>query len=163
GGRCITAGWAQSEVLSAQSQQAKQLMASGRYSEAIPIYQQVVKAVPNNVGLILNLGIAQHMAGGHYCEAIAHFQTSLEPHPKTWYALGHSYEALSQQTFEKLQKLAPESPYVMELLAEVRQRQGRKGAVEALKSQALSAKPLPTRADEALYKQTKNYNQLALE
>ena len=50
---------AQPNELAFQSQRAKQLMAAGRFSEAIPIYQALVIALPGNPGLILNLGMAQ--------------------------------------------------------------------------------------------------------
>src|SRR5882724_9191913 len=49
--------------LNQKAQQAKSMMSAGRYEEAIPIYQQLVKAVPGNPGLVLNLALAQHMAG----------------------------------------------------------------------------------------------------
>ena len=46
-----------------KSQQAKQLMAAGRFAEAIPLYDQLLKSMPANAGLRMNLGMAQHMAG----------------------------------------------------------------------------------------------------
>ena len=209
-------------------------MASGNFAEAIPLYQQLIKALPDNPGLMLNLGIAQHMAGGHDREAILQFQAVLKQQPqalpalillgasylrvgdpikaippleksvaaqpndketrqmladalvmtnrhgaaaeqlkrlaeidpqdpKTWYELGQRYEALSQQAFEKLQKTAPGSFYVLELLADARRSQGRRAAAEALQHEASAVKPAATKAAEALYKQTKHYNQLAVE
>ena len=38
--------------------------------------------------------------------------------PKAWYGLGKSYEGLSQRAFETLQTSAPESPYLLLLVAQ---------------------------------------------
>ena len=61
-------------------------MAAGRYEEAIPIYRQLVKALPGNVGLILNLGLAQEMAG-HPDAAIPQFDAVLKVEPDSIPAL----------------------------------------------------------------------------
>jgi predicted Zn-dependent protease len=53
----------QADPLFRRSQQAKNLLAQGRFAEAISIYEELLKAMPGNPGLRLNLGIAQHMAG----------------------------------------------------------------------------------------------------
>ncbi len=52
-----------SAELGAKSQRGKELMAAGRYAEAVPLYRDLVTAVPGNPGLLLNLGMALHMAG----------------------------------------------------------------------------------------------------
>jgi predicted Zn-dependent protease len=46
-------------------------MAAGRYAEAVPVYRDLVKAVPGNPGLVLNLGMALHLAGQDQ-EALPH-------------------------------------------------------------------------------------------
>jgi predicted Zn-dependent protease len=71
---------AQSGNLAEQSHQAKELMAQGRFEEAIPIYESLVKALPGNPGLILNLGLAEEMAG-HPAQAVPHFEAVLKAHP----------------------------------------------------------------------------------
>src|SRR5664279_2783117 len=76
----------QSEDLAAKSAQARQLMTSGRFEDAIPIYRQMVKAEPGNPGLLLNLGLAQHMAG-HDREAIPTLETVLKNEPDALPAL----------------------------------------------------------------------------
>src|SRR5580765_6123725 len=76
----------QSEDLAAKFAQARQLMASGRYEEAIPIYRQMVKAEPGNPGLLLNLGLAQHMAGRER-EAIPTLEAVLKAQPNSLPAL----------------------------------------------------------------------------
>ncbi len=182
--------FAQSDELAEQSQHARDLMAAGRFEEAIPIYQHLVEAVPGNPGLILNLGLAEEM-GGHPKEAVPHFEAvlKLQPEsvpaltslamaqlqlerpraavpvlqklvqvqpenrnargmlagaylslnrtpeaaeqyrkltsadaadPKGWYGLGKAYEAMATDTFSKLSKDEPQSPYVSALLADTR-------------------------------------------
>jgi predicted Zn-dependent protease len=71
---------AQPDALAVKSQQAKQLMASGRFADAVVMYEELVKAVPGNPGLLLNLGMAQHMAGRDR-EALAQFERVLRLQP----------------------------------------------------------------------------------
>jgi len=47
----------------AQSERARQLMAAGRYAEAVPLYRALAAAAPGNAGLQLNLGMALHLSG----------------------------------------------------------------------------------------------------
>jgi predicted Zn-dependent protease len=77
---------AQDQDLAALSHTAKQLMAEGHFEEAIPICKQLVKAVPRNPGLILNLGMAEEMAG-HPGEAVPRFEAVLKIEPKNARAL----------------------------------------------------------------------------
>lgn len=77
---------AQPDQLASQSERAKELMSAGRFEEAIPIYRKLVQAVPGNTGLLLNLGLAQHMAG-HEREAIPNFEAVLKSDPKLLPAL----------------------------------------------------------------------------
>src|SRR5215469_2878680 len=70
----------QSTDLALESHRAKQLMAAGKFEEAIPIYKRLTQAVPNNPGLLLNLALAEHMAG-HEREAIPHFEAVLKIEP----------------------------------------------------------------------------------
>jgi predicted Zn-dependent protease len=90
--------WAQSDALAAKSQQAKQLMATGRFADAAVVYEELVRAMPGNPGLVLNLGMAQHMAGRDR-EAIAQFERVLKTQPKALPALmlmGTSYMRLGE-------------------------------------------------------------------
>lgn len=176
------------DQLAEQSHHAKELMAEGRFAEAIPIYEQLVRAVPGNAGLILNLGLAQEMAG-HPGAAVAQFETVLKTEPdnvpaltslgtarlqlnqpklaiaplekllslepanrnargmlagalmatgreseaareyrrltatdgndaQAWYGLGRAYEALAGEAFDRLEKVAPESAYVLTLVGD---------------------------------------------
>jgi len=72
-------GFAQDD-LAEQSHHARELMADHRYAEAIPIYEKLVKAVPGNTGLLLNLGLAEEMAG-HPARAIPHLEAVLKTQP----------------------------------------------------------------------------------
>src|SRR5258708_16215126 len=59
----LAAAGQQEDQLALKSRQAKSLLAQGRYADAIPLYEELVKALPGNPGLRLNLGIAEHMSG----------------------------------------------------------------------------------------------------
>ncbi len=52
---------AQSDDIAVKSRRAKELMAEGRFVQAVPLYRELNQAVPNNPGLLLNLGMALHM------------------------------------------------------------------------------------------------------
>ncbi|HLN02715.1 MAG TPA: tetratricopeptide repeat protein [Bryobacteraceae bacterium] len=71
---------AQNEDLAALSRQVKELMAQGRFEQAIPLCEQLVKAVPGNTGLLLNLGLAEQMAG-HPDKAAPRFEEVLRTEP----------------------------------------------------------------------------------
>ncbi len=77
---------AQTNDLAERSHQAKKLMSEGRFAEAIPIYQSLVRAVPGNPGLILNLGMAEQMAGQPR-QAIPQFEAVLKLDPENIPAL----------------------------------------------------------------------------
>ena len=51
------------DAAAVQSQKAKQLMGAGRFADAIAIYIDLLKAMPANQGLRMNLGMAQHLGG----------------------------------------------------------------------------------------------------
>ena len=74
---------AQSPGLAEKAQHAKELMAAGRAGEAVPIYSELVKAVPNNPGLILNLGLALDLSGRKR-EAIKQYDTALKLDPNSF-------------------------------------------------------------------------------
>lgn len=70
----------QTDQLAQESHRAKELMAEGRFEEAIPICERLVKALPGNPGLVLNLGLAEEMAG-HPAKAIPNFEAVLKVQP----------------------------------------------------------------------------------
>ena len=63
-----------------KAQLAKQLMASGRPAEAVPIYRELLRAIPDNPGLALNLGLALDMSGDKR-GAIQEYQAALKLDP----------------------------------------------------------------------------------
>lgn len=116
--------FAQSEDLAEQSHHAKELMAEGRFTEAIPIYQRLAAALPGNPGLILNLGLAEQMAGQPQ-KAIPHFETVLKVQPDNVPALTSLAMANLQlnrprpavPTLEKLLKVQPDDLNARGMLA----------------------------------------------
>jgi tetratricopeptide (TPR) repeat protein len=201
----------QIDDLAEKSQEAKQLMAEGKFQQAIVVYRELNEALPNNPGLKLNLGMALHLAGkkreaipqleeavkldphmapawlflgttrlqlGEASAALKPLRTVLQLQPDqhqarqmladalfsldrleearteyqriatedsqnatAWYGLGRCYELLSSTTFEKLQELAPESAYVLSLLAEARLREQQFSSAFYLYRRALERMP----------------------
>jgi tetratricopeptide (TPR) repeat protein len=78
--------WSQTDEQIAKSQKAKQLMASGDYAGAVPLYRELVQALPGDPGLLLNLGMAQHLAGDDR-KATAHLKAALKIQPEMFPAL----------------------------------------------------------------------------
>jgi tetratricopeptide (TPR) repeat protein len=106
-------GW-QSGDLALKSQRAKEMMAAGKFEEAIPIYKQLIEAAPGNPGLLLNLALAEHMAG-HERESIPHFEAVLKAQPTLGPALislGAARLALNQpeQAISPLRKAVTADP-----------------------------------------------------
>ena len=63
-----------------KSQAAKQAMAEGRFPQAVQLYSELVHALPDNPGMLLNLGLALHSAG-RYREALLQFAAALKLEP----------------------------------------------------------------------------------
>ena len=124
---CLTVqGFAQSDdELAAKSQQAKALMAEGKFADAVPIYRELVRALPKNPGLVMNLGFALDYSG-HKREALSEFQKVLQLDPgnavamlflgTTYLDLGDPAKALSP--LEKAISLNPNESDAQEALAE---------------------------------------------
>src|SRR6266403_5463433 len=80
----------QSDDLAMKSQRAKEFMAHGKFAAAVPLYRELNRAVPNNPGLLLNLGMALHMAGDER-NSIPQLQAAVKLDPKlapAWLFLG---------------------------------------------------------------------------
>ena len=195
-------------------------MAAGRFEEAATIYAELVRAVPGEPGLRLNLGMALSMAGrpreavppleaaltgrpdllpaalflgavhmelGEPARAVEplekflvaqpdhqnarrmlgeallalergdsaarHYRTLTEQAPKdprAWFGLGRSYEGLSQSAFQELQVSAPESAFILLLVAEGMVAQEEDRNAFALYREALQRRPGLAEAHEAL-------------
>jgi len=90
--------YGQTDDLTLKSKVGKDLMAAGKFEEAIPVYRELVKALPDNPGPVMNLGMALHMAG-HEREAVKEFQEvlKLEPaHMPAHLFLGAAYLVLKE-------------------------------------------------------------------
>ena len=89
---------AQSSDLAIKSNRGKELVAAGKFEEAIPIYRELVRTLPDNPGPVMNLGLALHMTG-HDQEAATQFQTVLKLQPNHLPAhlfLGAAYLGLKE-------------------------------------------------------------------
>ncbi len=90
----------QTDSLALKSQRAKQLMAEGKFVQAVSLYRELNQEVPNNPGLMLNLGMALHMAGKKReaipeLEAAVKFDPGLAP---AWLFLGTAHLQLGETT-----------------------------------------------------------------
>src|SRR6184192_2666239 len=72
--------YGQTDDLTLKSKVGKDLMAAGKFEEAMPVYRELVKALPDNPGPVMNLGMALHMAC-HEREAVKEFQEVLKLEP----------------------------------------------------------------------------------
>ncbi len=116
---------AQENALALESRRAKELMAAGRFADAIPIYEKLVQAMPANPGLRLNLAMALHLAGQD-AKAIPQFESVLKQQPSALPALmllGASYlrtgnPAKAVPVLEKALTLAPDDVEGRSMLAD---------------------------------------------
>jgi predicted Zn-dependent protease len=107
----------QSQAQIEQSERGKQLMAEQKFEAAASVYRSLAQAVPDNPGLLLNLGMALHLAG-HSRQAIAPLTNAIKLDSSilpAWLFLGASYLAAGdpQRSLEPLEKyigLQPEDP-----------------------------------------------------
>ncbi len=202
-------------------------MAAGRFDEAAALYAEIVRALPSEPGMLLNLGMALSMAGRpreaiphleaalrlrpelipaslflgaarmelgqasraveplrkvvaaqpenrdalrmladallslqRYEPAVRHFRklSELAPQePRAWYGLGRSYEGQAREAFAGLQRSAPDSPYLLLLVAEAMAAQGKVSNAFRLYREALEKRPglpEPHEAVARIYEQT---------
>src|SRR3989442_13299752 len=93
-----SSSFGQSDDLALKSQRAKELMADGKFAEAVPLYRELNQAIPNNPGLMLNLGMALHMAGDER-NSIPQLEAAVKLDPKlapAWLFLGAARLQLGQ-------------------------------------------------------------------
>ena len=111
--------------VASKSRAGKELMAAGRYAEAVPVYRELVGVVQGNPGLLLNLGMALHLSGQDR-EAIPQFAAVLRLQPDSFPAalflgasnlrLGRNAEAVAP--LQKAVRLQPDSRDARSMLAE---------------------------------------------
>lgn len=88
----------QSSDLATRSREASRAMSEGRFDEAARLYRDLLQSMPNEPGLLMNLGMALAM-GGHESEAIAPLERAISLNPALVPAhlfLGSSYLALGE-------------------------------------------------------------------
>lgn len=74
---------AQEDPTAGLAARGRELMAIGRYAEAVPVYRELVAALPGNPGLLLNLGMALHLSGASR-EAVTPLAAALERQPASF-------------------------------------------------------------------------------
>jgi len=222
---CVLSGVAASalppaEDLAAKARKGKEAMAAGRFDEAAALYAEITRALPEEPGMLLNLGMALSMAGrpreavprleaalrlrpdllpaslflgaarlelGQPARAVEPLQKvvaaqpenqearrrladalwSLERYepaieqyrvlaeqtpedPRAWYGLGQSYERVARVALERLQTSAPDSDYILRLVAETMVAEGRLANAFRLYREALEKRPSLAEAHDAL-------------
>ena len=111
--------------LALKSLQAKQLMAAGNFGQAIFVYRELNRAVPNNAGLRLNLGMALHMAGKKR-ESIPELEQAVKLDPRLepgWLFLGTTRLQLGQpiaaiKALRTAVELQPDQQQARQMLAD---------------------------------------------
>jgi tetratricopeptide (TPR) repeat protein len=117
--------WAQSAAPSQQAERARQLVASGKAEQAIPIYEELLAATPANATLLVNLSVAQYEAG-RYADVIEQARKALELRPDlttAWLFLGAAHFKLGEparaiEPFEKVLQARPAEKNANLMLAE---------------------------------------------
>jgi tetratricopeptide (TPR) repeat protein len=116
--------FAQSDDLALKSQRAKESMAEGKFADAIPLYVELNQALPGNPGLLLNLGMALHMAGEER-KAVPQLEAAVKIEPKlapAWLFLGAARLQLGDapaavRALRTVLYLQPDHPGALEMLA----------------------------------------------
>jgi predicted Zn-dependent protease len=195
-------------------------MAAGHFDEAAALYAEIARELPNEPGMLLNLGMALSMAGRPR-EALPHLEAALRLRPdllpaslflgaallelghparaveplekvvaaqpdnlearwrladalwslerfepavrqyrelseqapqdsRAWYGLAHSYEGVARIARERLQRSAPDSHYVLLLVAQVMVAEGKPANAFRLYREALQKRPGLAEAHEAV-------------
>jgi tetratricopeptide (TPR) repeat protein len=106
--------WSQPDDRTEKARRAAELVLAGKPEEAIPLYQDLVRALPNDAGILLNLSIAEFKAK-HYRDAAEHAGAVLKIQPDLPAAnlfLGSSYEELGEHAMalEPLDKVLAARP-----------------------------------------------------
>ncbi len=125
---------AQSDDLALKSERAKAFMAQGKFVEAIPLYRELNEVVPNNPGLLLNLGMALHMAGEER-KAVPQLEAAVKLDPElapAWLFLGAARLQLGKtlaavEAFKVVLRLQPDHPDALEMLGAALLSIGRAG------------------------------------
>lgn len=117
-------GHGQSEDLVEKSRRAKEFMAEGKFAEAVPLYRELSIAMPNNPGLMLNLGMALHLAGEER-KSITPLESAVKLDPNlapAWLFLGAARLQLGQtptavDALKTVLRLQPDHADALQMLA----------------------------------------------
>jgi len=162
-----TSAAAQSPDPATRSRAAAAAMNDGRFEEAARIYRELLKTLPDEPGLLMNLGMALAM-GGHEADAIAPLERAVALDATLLPAhlfLGSSYLAMGQgaRAIAPLQRVVAARPTDVEhrrMLARAYAAAGRRAdAVTELRRVAESAPAMPA----AWYSLGDAYNALTQE
>lgn len=88
---------AQPAAVVEKAERAQLWMAQQRFADAAGLYEELTRALPGNAGMLMNLGMARHMAGQD-AAAIAPLEAALkiQPIPPAFLFLGASYLRINQ-------------------------------------------------------------------
>ena len=119
-----SSSFGQSDDLAMKSQRAREFMADGKFAEAVPLYRELNQAVPNNPGLLLNLGMALHMAGDER-NSVPQLEAAVKLDPKlapAWLFLGAARLQLGRvptavEALKMVLGLQPDHRGALEMLA----------------------------------------------
>ncbi len=114
------------------AERAEQWMKAGRYAEAVDAWAELSRSLPNNAGLLRNLGIAEHLAGRNR-DAIEHLEAALAGDVSlapAWMILGAAYLRTGQPAkaiapLEKALEIDPGLADAMKMLAHAAGAAGR--------------------------------------
>jgi tetratricopeptide (TPR) repeat protein len=127
-------------------------MELGQPDRAVDPLETFLAAQPDHADARRMLGEAL-LALGRHDEAARQYRalSEREPQdPRAWYGLGRSYEGVSQQAFEELQTLAPESVEILMLVADLMVSQERDKRAFTLYREALEKDPKRAEAHAAV-------------
>ena len=116
---------------------------TGQPARAVPLLERALAQAPDDLEGRSMLVDALLMADRPLA-AVPHLKrmaAAAPRNPRAWFSLGHAYESVSQQAFEKIGKLAPASAWWLALTGEVRLNDNRLTAAFALYRGALEQKP----------------------
>jgi len=94
----VAAAPAQEDALATKSRAAKQALEAGRAAEAVKLYRELRRALPDNPGIRFNLGFAL-IKDGKPGEAIPELDAATKTQAEfapAWYLLGLAYQQLGQ-------------------------------------------------------------------
>ena len=111
--------------LAAKAQRGKQAMAASRFEEAASVYREIVRALPNEPGMLLNLGMAEAMAGRPR-EALPHLRAAARLKPDllpAWLFLGATHMELGEPAaavapLQKVVTAQPDNVQARQMLAQ---------------------------------------------